>query len=154
MRHSIFNRQKGSRQVVRNRARPVSHREFFNWCPDAINARVGEDDIELSPAVNHLLYRSLHLLFLAYICTNGHRLTTPALNLFCRRLYLIRSVTERRDPRTWLCQQHGCRLADSRAGARNQRNFSCQFHCISFPSLPTEKRMQRPSVEEIFPYGP
>src|SRR5947209_18948245 len=132
MRHSIFNRQKGSRQVVRNRARPVSHREFFNWCPDAVNARVGEDDIELSPAVNHLLYRPLHLLVLAYICNNSHRLTTAALNLFRRRLYLIRCMAERRDSRTLLCQQHSCCLADSRTSASDQRNFPCEFHYKSF----------------------
>ena len=102
--HRVLDRQECSGQIVREGACPILQRELLNRRPDAVDARIGEDDIHPAPAINNLLDGALHLVLLCNISDNGHALVAIALNLVRCLLYLTGGMTERSDACTLLCK--------------------------------------------------
>src|SRR5438128_2548490 len=142
--HRIFDCQEGSREVDRDGLRPLGKREFFNRSPHAIDASIGKHNVDPPPAVKHLLYCPLHLIFLSDIRHESYRLFAVTLDLDRCPLDFMSGTAKCRDSGTLLCQQNSCSLPDPRSGSSDKRYLACQFHYTSFLSF-----MLLQKVEEI-----
>src|SRR5437660_4013267 len=130
--HRIFDCQEGSREIDRDGLRPIGKREFFNRSPHAIDASIGEYNVDPPPAVKHLLYCPLHLIFLSDIGHESYRLFAVTLDLGRCLLDFMSGTAKCRNPDSLLCQQHGRGLSNTRTCSGDKRYFACQFHYTSF----------------------
>ena len=135
MRHRVLDCQEGSREVVCDGACPIGKREFLNRSPHAVDASIGEYNVDPSPAVKHLLYRPLHVIFLSDIRHESHRLFAAALDLGRCLLDFMSGTAKCRNSGPLLCHQNSCGLSDTRPSSSDKRYFACQSHYTSFLSL-------------------
>src|SRR2546425_3852652 len=132
--HRIFDCQEGSREIDRDGLRPFGKREFFNRSPHAVDASIGEYNVDPPPAVKHLLYCPLHLIFLSDIGHESYRLFAVALDFDHCLLDFMSGTAKCRNSGFLLCHQNSCGLSDTRPSSSDKRYFACQFHCTSFLS--------------------
>src|SRR2546427_5641914 len=98
--HRIFDCQEGSREIDRDGLRPFGKREFFNRSPHAIDASIGKYNVDPPPAVKHLLYCPLHLIFLSDIDRKSTRLNSShsqiSYAVFCLKKKKITKISRMR----------------------------------------------------------
>ena len=132
----VFDGEECAFEIDVNRLVPLLRGDLFDGRPDAVDAGVGDHNIQPPPGVNRLLDDRLGLLHRRDIAEERDCLAARSPNLLHHFVELAGGAAHRRNLRPLLGHQQGRALANPRPRAGHQRDFACQLHReISYSSM-------------------
>src|SRR5690606_6685367 len=128
MRDAVVEGQERSPQVHLERAIPFVRPQLVDRSPDAVNAGVGEYDVEAVETIDQFADTGFQRVRIRNIRAQWQSFAAGGLDLLGRLPDFGLGVAQRADPGSFPREPNRRRLADARTGARDQRDLPFQLH--------------------------